>query len=311
MYTGALENRPDLIAGLVAERDLWGNDPSTVCAVRDPILLHQALTDGGFAAIPIERDPRRLPRDGSWLRKPVRSAGGYGIEPVKDELLDPSTFYYQKRIPGRSLSAVFLGDRHGARLAGITRQLIGRPKQRFAYRGNVAPWPVSPIAARRIAESGHLLAARFGLVGLFGIDLVLGREIDDEPRVVEVNPRYTASVEVIELAFTRSLLNAHRIACLGQPIGDSWPPDRATRVVAKEVIFADLSFDFEAPRSEIFWDASHPFRVPEAADVPEIGTRFEPGSPVLTIFGTGSTPEEALAALKRNRDAWRVRFRGS
>ena len=43
----------------------------------------------------------------------------------------------------------------------------------------------------------------FGLAGWFGVDFILR---DGIPWPVEINPRYTASVEIHELASGRSLL---------------------------------------------------------------------------------------------------------
>ena len=50
----------------------------------------------------------------------------------------------------------------------------------------------------------------FGLVGWFGVDYILR---DGIPWPVEINPRYTASLEIHELASGRSLLPEHRHAC--------------------------------------------------------------------------------------------------
>jgi predicted ATP-grasp superfamily ATP-dependent carboligase len=202
---------------------------------------------------------------------------------------------------------VFVAARGGAALAGVTRQLVGRPGAAFAYRGNVAPWPVSGQAAPRIESVGDVLAGRFGLVGLFGIDLIL--DGDGRPWPVEVNPRYTASVELIELATGRPLLDDHRRACEGRPVhlGRLWEGTGCH--VAKEVVFAVADGVFEADPGEP-WSPSDPFQVAYAADVPAPGTRYGAGDPVLTVFGRGKTPEEALRDLERARDDWARRLSG-
>ncbi len=94
-------------------------------------------------------------------------------------------------------------------LAGVTRQWIGRPGARFAYAGSVGPWPVSILEQRRVEALGAALTSAFRLVGLFGIDFILR---DGHPWPLEINPRYTAAVEVIELARGRALLAEHRRA---------------------------------------------------------------------------------------------------
>jgi predicted ATP-grasp superfamily ATP-dependent carboligase len=196
---------------------------------------------------------------------------------------------------------VFVAARGGAALAGVTRQLVGRPGAAFAFRGNVAPWPVSSQAVHEIESVGAVLAGRLGLVGLFGVDLIL--DTDGRPWPVEVNPRYTASVELIELATGRPLLDDHRRACEGRPVDLGRLREGRGRHVAKEVIFAAADGVFEADPDEP-WSPSEPFRVPHAADVPAPGTRYRAGDPVLTVFGQGTTPEEALRALAHEGARW-------
>ena len=56
--------------------------------------------------------------------------------------------------------------------------------------------------AAKLQRLGEVLASASGLMGWFGIDYVLR---DGEPWPVEVNPRYTASVESSRAGFGRAL----------------------------------------------------------------------------------------------------------
>jgi uncharacterized protein len=308
IYTGAIENRPDLIEALSRQRPLRGNHAATVRDVRDPVAVSAILRAAGLPATETRSAPPNLPLEGAWLRKPLASAGGLGIEHYTGSEATPERpSYYQRRCLGPSLSAVFVGTEAGAVLASITRQLIGRPGAAFVYRGNVAPWRVTDATARQLIAIGRVVAERFGLVGLFGIDFVVER--DGEPRAVEVNPRYTASVEVIELAIGRPLLSDHLRACEGLRLQEFETPAPAPRRhVAKEIVFAEAGFLFEGD-APVDFPATDPFRVPRAADIPHRGTRFAPGEPVLTVFGEGKTVGAALRALARERTWWEQRFR--
>ena len=162
IYTGALENRPDLIGRLSQMRPLWGNGPEVLRAVRSADrALAESLRSAGLPAVESTLDASAVPRDGSWLRKPLASAGGYGIVPFgpSSPLLRAS--YYQRQIDGESLSAVFVGTRTGASLLGLTRQLLGRPASPFAYRGSIAPGLVSVGILTRIQDIGEFVARRF------------------------------------------------------------------------------------------------------------------------------------------------------
>jgi predicted ATP-grasp superfamily ATP-dependent carboligase len=313
IYTGALENRPDLVSLLTRRRPLRGNRAPTLRLVRDPIRLFQALHDARLPAPAVRLVPHGLPRDGSWLRKPLASSGGHGIVPLRDD--DPAArfespshrrSYYQERISGRPMSAVFVGRGAGAELAGVTLQLTGYPLATFAYRGSLAPGPVSPIAAARISAVGEVLAATFGLVGLFGVDLILQ---DDTPWPVEVNPRYTASVEVIELATRRALLRAHQAACEGTDPGSLPPADPSGGYVAKEILFSPGDVMFADDAIEFTHHDPMRFEVPDLADLPDRGARFRLGEPVLTVFAQGPTPDETLRSLAAARRLWASRLR--
>src|SRR6266404_2094518 len=79
MYTGALENYPNLVDRLAAVRPLYGIGGDSLRAVRDPRRLSAALRAGGFNSPRYSLGPERLPTDGSWLVKPLASAGGNRI----------------------------------------------------------------------------------------------------------------------------------------------------------------------------------------------------------------------------------------
>ncbi len=335
MYTGALENYPELVDRIAGTRPLWGNDGTILRAVRDPIAVAESLRCAGLPCPRVRLSPAGLPRDGSWLVKPLASAGGRGVQPLGPNsrpVRVPS--YYQERIAGPSLSALFIGDRSGARLCGVTRQWVGRGGARFAYRGSLGPWPVSDRESARIGLLGESLAASYRLVGLFGVDFILS---DGQPWPVEINPRYTASVEVLELALRRSLLAEHRRACEpGAPPppevplpSPPLPPGEGARragegpgpleanspgslhgrlVVGKIILFAparchlpDLD-DWEPPSSP------PPFAVPRLGDIPHPGAIFEAGDPVMTLFALGRSPATCSARLRRAHDSWERRL---
>ena len=262
--------------------------------MRNPRTFADRLIAFGLRVPEVHKgDSTPLPKDGSWLRKPIASAGGIGVEHLVDDRELPGPLYYQKFIAGLSLSAIFIGVRTGAILQGVTRQLMGIPGNPFGYRGSIGPWPISSEVRSQIQTLGTTLGREFSLVGMFGVDLILDADAKIWP--VEINPRYTASVEVLELAHQRSLLTAHRRACEGLPIGETIPS--ATRFVGKEVLFATKPGVFE----ETVEDAIDPWKVPELADIPEFGTRFKAGEPVMTLLAESSTLEECQRALSERR----------
>src|SRR5437762_79510 len=76
MYTGALENYPKLVDEWSRLRRLWGNAGDVLRGVRQPRELADALGRAGLPCPAVTFDGGPLPRDGTWLRKAFRSAGG-------------------------------------------------------------------------------------------------------------------------------------------------------------------------------------------------------------------------------------------
>jgi predicted ATP-grasp superfamily ATP-dependent carboligase len=311
IYTGALENHPELVDRIARHRPLWGNDGPTLRAVRDPFAVAAILRRDGLRCPVVRADAKGLPRDGSWLLKPMASAGGRGIVPLgtNDAGLVAQPCYYQERIAGTSLAALFVAARGDARLAGVTRQWIGRRGSPFAYTGSLGPWPISPRVRAQIEAIGRALAAGFGLVGLVGVDLILR---DGVPWPVEVNPRYTASVEVLELALGRPLLAEHVRACDPDASAIDVPVTPRPTAVGKLILFAPTRCRFPGfgdPAAAAIVD--DPFAIPRVADIPDRGTCFEVGEPVLTLFAGGRSLAACRLRLERRRARWVRRLRES
>lgn len=305
MYTGAMENHPELIDRIGETRPLWGISGATLRAVRDPGAVSSELARRGLPAPEVRATADGLPRDGSWLVKPLASAGGRRIEALEGGAVTPRwPVTYQRRIDGESLAALFVGPE----LVGVTRQILGREGEPFAYVGSLGPWPVQAQVRGRIEAIGAALVDEFALRGLFGVDLILDR--DGFPYPVEVNPRYTASAEVLELASGRPLLVDHL-----RSFGGDVPETRRSRArppafVGKRILFADRrstlpAVDTWRPRPGV----SGSFAVPALADIPAEGMVFEPGDPVLTVLARGRTLESCALSLDRRLSRWRKRLR--
>ncbi len=299
IYTGAIENNPEVVASIARRFRLLGNGAAILRRVKDPFQLEDVARTAGVATPRVCRTATQLPTDGTWLEKPFRSGGGEGIIPWRGVAsVDPSLGFYQERVAGLSAAAIFVRSGPTTRLAGVTRQYLGRPGQRFAYRGSLGPWPLTAAVERTIIDLGKALGAAFGLIGLFGVDLVLDRE---QVWTIEINPRYTASVEVLEHALGRSLLADHLRAC-GEPIAASDPLPPTDKFVAKAVLFARRTARLTKPVVAEPSTGS----IPGVADIPRVGTEFLAGQPILTVFGAGRTPRACRLDLARRIHRWRA-----
>jgi predicted ATP-grasp superfamily ATP-dependent carboligase len=305
MYTGGWENEPERVDRLAGVVRLWGNPGGVLRRVRDLGALERVLCEAGFGAPEVRSDATEVPRDGTWLRKPVRSAGGRGIVAwdagVHDTAGEPVV--YQKRVEGVATASVHVADQGGCELVGVTRPLLGRPGTAFGYAGSVGPWPVGDEVRAEMGAVGEVVAQWAGLRGVFGIDWVIEDETG-RPWVIEVNPRYTASVEVLELALGRAVVGEHA-RVFGADCG-SVGADVGPRVVGKGILYAE-----GAVRLPGDWPgvarAPALFEVPEVADVPGAGERFEWGQPVLSVLVEGEDAESCCRRLDAAIAVWRER----
>lgn len=313
-YTGGLENHPELVERIARRHTLWGVGSDALRLVRDPMLVRETLAASGLDVPEVRREPAGLARDGSWLVKPLASGGGVGVVPLlgRDDEGD-GPVYYQRRIEGPGYSALYIGHRDGARLVGVVRQWTGGvPGRPFAYRGGIGPLPVRVAGelGPRLRALGTRLAAGFGLVGWFGVDFVL---CDGIPWPVEVNPRYTASVEIHELAIGRPLLPEHRAACesmMGSPRGaddDDRPSRVRVRVVARWIVYASTTLVMpEVELGRALPDGPEAFEA--AADLPAPGSVIGPGEPVLTLLAADRDARSCRARLRRLQTSWMGRL---
>ena len=313
-YTGGLENHPNIIEQIMRPDalygPLWGTSPTALRLVRDPFWLAETLRAAELPALDVLPKSSSPRADGTWLQKPLASAGGRAIR-AWDQKAASRNFgephYFQKFVEGDSCSAVFRVRDDKVEWLGATQQLIqfeaSRASVPFAYCGSFGPidQPDSPIllpAKSRdcLTRIACELARKSGLYGLFGIDFVLDQ---DRVWVTELNPRYTASMEVLELSRRQSLvaattkLDSRRSNNLR--IEHDQLVAEPSEFVAKAILYAQKKFP--APDLIHFMRHESPWLIPHIADVPVPGTVIEAGWPICTVFGSGRSPQECLSTL--------------
>lgn len=294
MYTGGLENYPELIGELAKERELWGNGPDVLRRVRDPFALSNLLSANGHAHPRVLPATGPLPDEGSWLRKPLRGSAGFGIGHARRSDRTSTRHFYQEFVVGQPMSMVFV-----SRVGLVpTRQLVGMPwlhAAPFRYAGSIGPVDYSTLDMQDVSRSGFRLATHAGMKGLFGIDFVHDEQRD---HVIEVNPRYPASVEVIEHAGGIAVVSRHQLA-FGR--GQYQPALlKPTCVVGKAIYYADrpITFPAEGPWDDSLAHVTDVWRRPDFADIPHPGDVIDAGHPVLTFFTEADSEEVCLRRLQ-------------
>lgn len=300
---GGIENQPSLLKDLQARQLRYlGSSPASIARVRDPLQLAEGLEEVKQRVLAIQPCVDSPPRDGSWVVKPIASAGGRNIA-IWDQTTPVPEFphCFQQRVHGSVYSGLFLAETEpgDVRFIGLTRQLVGCPEldaTPFGWCGNIGPSFLPVEVEFLVRRWGNILKWKFGLTGLYGIDFI----VDDagNPWLLEVNPRITASVEILELACATSLLADH-VACYDANLAaQAWefasPPistggDRLGRVIlyAPRRLVSQI-----AVPDPVEWETA-----PRIADVPAPGSIIEPGHPVCSLYAWGETEAEVQTRL--------------
>lgn len=301
-YGASFENHPALVAQLAEGRQLLGNSPETLTQVRDPFQLAEALKAGGFAFPRTHRerpDSIALHPDARWLWKPLRSGGGHGVREMSasdispQDQQDPSGLW-QEKLEGLVCSATFVADGQRAVLLGLTEQLVGLEifgALAFRWCGNVMPprvraAEISTMLTEAAAIATHL-TQRFKLRGVNGIDFIwqAGRVW-----TIEVNPRPSAALELIDRAYDLRVFDAHVKACHGVladfDLLEVW---RDAPAVGKAVLFA-LDQDVDTGDTTGWFGRN-------IRDVPHPHEHISKRHPICTLLTEGGDADEVLRKL--------------
>lgn len=296
-YVANLENYPSVVEVLAGGKPILGNSPAVLSSVRDPARLFGFLARAAIPApkIAFDSTPIKLDSDTHWLRKPLRSGGGHGIAVHQPGDRLEAGFFLQEYLDGLPCGAVFAADGWDACLLGISEQLIGRTEfgaDGFRYCGSIlgslgtgqTEWSDLVDRIRQVVSA---MTREFHLVGINGIDFILKGKI---VYPLEINPRYTASMELAEQAYDLNIFKIHLDACRGRlPDFDLLAcPDAGC--FGKAILFASQALIFHDPR--LWFDQG-------ARDLPYAGEHLAQGKPVCTVFSRGQSRSECLDRLTR------------
>ena len=300
-YCGALENEIAVLQRLEQQSSqhgvLRGCPSNAAIKLRDPFRLQSILQEAGLAVPPISRNNDTLPVDGSWLQKPFAGAGGRGIRrwnQASDQSPASERCYFQKWLAGQPVSTLIEinpSEPQGYRYIGMAEELpresLSDGPSEFSYRGSLIEHDSSTEAAHLVKQAVfQLMPVLFKHVpemnGLIGMDWIMS---DDRAWLLEINPRYTATIELFEWTRGCSLLN---------PADHN--PLPSVPVVAKRILYAQQ--ELIAPDLTISADCQDPWQIPARADIPVPGSQILQGWPICTVYAAGTSRSAVLQQLE-------------
>lgn len=296
-YVSSFENVPAAVELLARGRTLLGNMPAVLKRVRDPLGLARALPRLGLRTPAVRASAPRAASSARWLLKPRRSGGGHGIVRWTNGMPVPRTSIVQERIRGAAGSIIFVADGVGLMPLALTQQLSGDAAfgaRGFAYCGSILE-PHCPDLFATAVELARSVTREFALRGVCGIDFMARQGV---PYVIEVNPRPTASMELVERATGRSIWLAHVAGCTNAlSTLQSASGEAISLAHGKAVLYAR--------QTVVLGDTTRWLDDDDVRDIPAPGERIAQGSPICTIFASGRTSALCHAALVRRA---RIRY---
>lgn len=307
VYSSGPENTPDELEFWEKRGLLRGNERSVLRKVRDPWELKRCLESNGHRMPPFLSvdEWKESAREGKWLLKALNRGSCHGIielpenlDSAPDYLMELNRFspyIVQRYIEGVSASATFLANGREALVVGTSRQLINRGGGLFYYKGNIVPLEIGESMdyehlISKINDLAGCLTLCFGLKGVNTVDFILNSE---GVWVLEVNPRWSASVELIERYLGKSLFDEHLRACAGGGLprfSDAVPEVLGgaafnARYVGKRLVLAEKTMVtglMEEKGFQYLYERG-------IRDIPRSATTIEEGQPICTVLAGGST----------------------
>ncbi len=289
----------------------WGMARETIAALRDPSCFFGLLDRLGLPHPPWRRTAPDAMQ--GWVVKHPGGSGGWHIRDasaINPSPADPRQ-YFQRQVPGRSMSALCLADGARGRVMGLSAQRAlpwppppAAPRHPWVWQGVVGPVH-QPALQARVAQALAALVPALGLSGLFSLDFMAD---GDEACFLELNPRPSASLQVHPPPGPHGWLGAHREALAGRLPAPSGLLPTACCGVATLWAPCDLRLSTGI--------AAALAADPAVCDLPHAGSAFNAGEPVCSLRSTLSTddhgsadaPAQVETRLQQLLSPWRRRL---
>ena len=283
------EDRTQLLQRLAQRWRLFGNGAEIVAKVKNPEVLSSICADFGIPFPELSLSRPRAAAD--WLAKRKGGAGGTHVKPARQSSAIGGEIYYQRKVTGTPVAALFLADGERAAVLGFSAQWsLPTPRQPYRYGGAVRPATLAPRTADLLSAAVHRLAAVMSLVGLNSADFLVDGE---RFWLLEINPRPGATLDIFEPP-EGSLFALHMAACAGKLVVGSPYPEGAK---AAAIVYAENDIPSVPALDWPDW----------TADRPPAGSAIKAGQPLCTVYACGSAAAGARALADERREmvlAW-------
>ena len=251
--------------------------------------------------------------DNQFILKPLQGSGGLGIFLLNNESshelkqlneicqnISLENYILQEYIEGTNVSSSVLSSHDdlknliNSRL--ITEHDLGNDS--YEYSGNILPLDENSFKMfngyRTEIDADELndemrntsedLIKEFDLIGSNGVDYILDK--NGELKVIEINPRFQGTYELVENSLGINLMDAHIKACEGEIIDITNPKQYSI----KKIIYARKQVNIGN------------LNIPNVYDIPYEGVKIEKDQPLVTIISSNEDLKTAINDTKIAED---------
>lgn len=244
-----------------------------------------------------------------FILKPLQGSGGLGIFLLNNESCDElkqvneiyenislENYILQEYIEGTNVSSSVLSS-HNDRKNLINSRLITEHdlgNESYEYSGNILPLNENSFRMfndnrteinadelnDEMKNTSEDLIKQFNLIGSNGVDYILDK--DGELNIIEINPRFQGTYELVENSLGINLLDAHIKACEGEIIDIPNP----SQYSIKKIIYARKQVNIGN------------LNIPNVFDIPYEGVKIEKDQPLVTIISSNDDLKTAIDDAK-------------
>jgi len=215
--------------------------------------------------------------------KPSKGFAGLGVKKAENinELKDCFKFVssldneivVQKYISGVHASISLISSSNKVRALTINKQLLGIKEagqsEPFGFCGNIVPFDISFDTRQKCLYISQKIAQHFNLKGSNGVDIVIS-EKEKLPYIIEVNPRFQATLECVEHILGLNIVKLHIAACLNNHLPN---------ISYKERKYCTRLILFAKDRVKVM----NLTNLNEIRDIPYPGAIIEKGEPLCSV----------------------------
>jgi predicted ATP-grasp superfamily ATP-dependent carboligase len=333
---GGIENKPELLRLCIEHGMLCGLSPQALQEIRSVQRWQDWAHQSGIGWPSTLQPPiseAQVSWQSPWVLKPKLGAGGVHVRYIEtiaqwldcvSSIQDTNQWYLQRFIPGVTIGVTYCSDSEKTCLVGVAQALraehLDAPSA-FIYAGNIAPFRANSGLEMLLLKFGELVAKQTSLVGLWQADFQL--DPMGHPWLLEINPRWSASMELHEIGQGVSWMLEHLRVIQGgqiQPelelVAGDWirPQVACGRSLGKGILYAPSDIHAEATQLDRLWQSRWQGTLGELdrfafrmADIPQIPVTygfdakvaFAAGMPIATVLCTGGDPQQAIHKLQQ------------